>query len=54
MDEILENQIKYLETLLKQYTKISELSGISDNRREETVNRILDKLSELYKLRKKS
>lgn len=52
MDEILENQIKFLETLLKQYTKLSDASGISKQGQEETVNRILDKLSELYKKRK--
>lgn len=53
MDEILEKQIKYLETLLKQYTRISDASGVSDRRREETINEMLDRLSELYKKRKK-
>ncbi len=52
MDEILESQIKYLETLLKQYARISDASGMNDKRREETINGILDRLSELYKKRK--
>ena len=53
MDEILENQIKYLEELAKQYTRISEASGMSTKQQEETMNRLLDSLSELYKKRKK-
>lgn len=53
MDEVLENQIRYLETLLKEYTRISDVSGVSTRSQEETMNRILDSLSELYKKRKK-
>lgn len=53
MDEVLENQIRYLETLLKEYTRISDVSGVSTRSQEETMNRILDRLSELYKKRKK-
>ena len=53
MDEILENQIKYLEELARQYTRISEVSGMSTKQQEETMNRLLDSLSELYKKRKK-
>lgn len=50
-DFILENQIKYLETLLETYNRIAERSGRSWSEREETVNRILDRLQELYRLR---
>lgn len=53
MDEILENEIKYQETLLRQYIRMSEISGVSSKRQEETINQILDSLSKLYKKRKK-
>ena len=52
MDEILELRIKYLETLLRRYQEISEKSGISFESQEETTDRILDELAELYKQRK--
>lgn len=52
MDEILEMQIKFKEELLRQYKRISDLSGISDKSQEQTINRLLDELSELYKQRR--
>lgn len=51
-DDILENRIKFLENLLRTYNRISDNSNISWHSREETVDKILDKLSELYKKRK--
>lgn len=52
MDEILENEIKFNEELIRQYQRLSELSGISTKRQSETIDRILDTLSELYKKRR--
>lgn len=49
MDEAIEMQIKFKEELLRQYKRISDLSGISETSQEETINRLLDELSELYK-----
>lgn len=53
MDELLEMEIKFKEELLRQYKRISDLSGMSDRTQEETINRLLDDLSELYKRRSK-
>lgn len=50
---IVEMEIRKLEALLKVYTRVSEQSDISAHSQEETINNILDKLSELYKLKKK-
>lgn len=52
MDEILEMQIKFKEELLRQYKRISDLSGMSDATQEQTTNRLLDELSKLYKQRR--
>lgn len=52
MDEILEMQIKFKEELLRQYKRISDLSGISDKSQEQTIDRLLEELSELYKQRR--
>ena len=52
MDEILEMQIKFKEELLRQYKRISDLSGMSDSTQEQTINRLLDELSKLYKQRR--
>lgn len=52
MDEILEMQIKFKEELLRQYKRISDLSGISDKSQEQTIDRLLGELSELYKQRR--
>lgn len=52
MDELLEMEIKFKEELLRQYKRISDISGMSDSTQEETINRLLDDLSELYKRRK--
>lgn len=49
----IEMRIKFLEELLHQYTEVSDKAGMSKRTQEETVNRILDKLSKLYKMRKK-
>lgn len=49
MDEAIEMQIKFKEELLRQYKRISDMSGISETSQEETINRLLDELSELYK-----
>lgn len=54
MDEILENEIKFNEELIRQYQRLSELSGISTKRQSETIDRILDTLSELYKKRRQN
>lgn len=42
MDELLEMEIKFKEELLRQYKRISDLSGMSDRAQEETINRLLD------------
>ena len=52
-DEINENRIKFIENILTTYLRVSDKSNISWKRREETLNEALDKLSELYKKRKK-
>ena len=52
MNEILEMQIKFKEELLRQYKRISDLSGMSDSTQEQTINRLLDELSKLYKQRR--
>ena len=49
MNEAIEMQIKFKEELLRQYKRISDLSGISETSQEETINRLLDEFSELYK-----
>lgn len=53
MDEILEMRIKFLETLLNRYRQISEESGMSFRTQEDTIDRLLDELQELYNQRKK-
>ena len=45
-------RIKFLETLLKRYSEISEKSGISFRSQEETIDILLKELEELYKQRK--
>lgn len=52
MDEVLKAKIKFLETLLKRYHDISEKSGISFRSQEETIDRMLKELENLYKQRK--
>ena len=52
-DEINENRIKFLENILTTYLNASKGSGVRWDRKEETLNEALDKLSELYKKRKK-
>lgn len=53
MDDILENEIKFKENLLRTYLRLSEKSGISTRRQQETMDALLDDLSKLYKKRKK-
>ena len=48
----IEMRIKFLEELLHQYTEASDNAGMSKRTQEETADRILKKLSELYKKRK--
>ena len=52
-EEILEKRIEFYENILKTYRKLSDDSGITYSRQERTVDSILDKLSELYKERKR-
>ena len=52
-DEIDEAKIRWYEALLKRYTELSDQSGIGKHSQEETADRILDTLNELYKKRKK-
>ena len=52
-DPIIEMEIRKYEAMLKVYKRISDKSGISIRGQEKTINNILDKLSELYKLKKK-
>ncbi len=52
-DSIIDMEIRKYEAMLKVYKRLSDKSGISVSRQEETINNILDKLSELYKLKKK-
>lgn len=53
MDEALETRIRFLETLLKRYNEISEISGISFKSQEETIDKMLKELETLYKQRNK-
>lgn len=53
MDDILENEIKFKENLLRTYLRLSEKSGICTRRQQETMDSLLDDLSKLYKKRKK-
>ena len=52
MDEILEMRIKFLEALLKRYQEISKKSAITYEKQDETIDRLLTELQELYKQRK--
>jgi hypothetical protein len=45
-------RIKFLEALLKRYNDISEKSGMSFKTQEETIDKLLKELEELYKKRK--
>ena len=53
MDDILENEIKYKETLLGVYIRLSKMSKANSQKYETTINAFLDDLSRLYKKRKK-
>lgn len=44
-------RIKFLETLLRRYQRLSDLSGMSDRTQEETIDNILQELKKLYKKR---
>lgn len=54
MDELLEEEIKYKETLLGVYIRLSKTSKTNGRMYEATLNSLLDELSELYKKRKKN
>lgn len=53
MDELLEQEIKYKETLLGVYIRLSKMSKANSKKYEATINAFLDDLSILYKKRKK-
>lgn len=53
MDDILEMQIKFKEELLRQYKRLSDLSGISNASQQATINKLLDELAKLYEERRK-
>lgn len=50
----IEMRIKFLETLLARYNKISEGSGISFRSQEETIDNFLEELKKLYEQRDKA
>ena len=47
----IEMRIRFLETVLAQYNRISNNSNISFRSQSETIDNYLDELSKLYKLR---
>ena len=49
----IEMRIRFLETVLAQYNRISNNSNISFRSQSETIDNYLDELSKLYKLRDK-
>lgn len=53
MDDILENQIRLKEQILKEYIRLSKSSEGNQRRFEATIDKMLDELGELYKRRKK-
>ena len=53
MDELLEQEIKYKETLLGVYIRLSKMSKANSQKYETTINAFLDDLSRIYKKRKK-
>lgn len=52
-DDILENQIRFYEELLRQYIDINKLRNGGKTSKDEVINRALDELGKLYKKRKK-
>ena len=50
----IEMRIRFLETVLAQYTRISEKSNISFDSQSETIDSFLDELQRLYKERDKA
>lgn len=52
-DEILEQQIKFREELLKQYVEIVKLKNGGELGKNPVIDKALDELNRLYKLRKK-
>ena len=46
-------RIKFLEALLKNYFQVTEESNHKTKQRNETIDRMLEELHELYKLRGK-
>lgn len=47
----IESRIKFLETVLSQYRRLSELSNISFRTQEGTIDEMLDELKKLYEER---
>ena len=47
----IEMRIRFLETVLSQYNRISNNSNISFTSQSETIDKYLEELHELYKLR---
>lgn len=50
----IEMRIKFLETVLAQYTRISDKSNISFRSQSETIDKYLDELQKLYRERDKA
>lgn len=54
MDEILENEIKFKEQILKEYMRLSKIAVDSSRDYEHTIDAMLQELQELYKQRRKN
>ena len=52
-DDILEQQIKFREELLKQYVEIAKLKNGGKLGKNPVIDQALDELNRLYELRKK-
>lgn len=52
-DEILEQQIKFREELLRQYIEINKMRNGGKKSKNEVIDHALDELGKLYKRRKK-
>lgn len=52
MDEILENQIRFKEQILKEYIRLSKGSSANRRKFERTIDKLLDELQKLYRQRK--
>lgn len=52
MDEILENQIRFKEQILREYLRLSRFSVTNQKRYKDTIDRMLEDLEVLYKQRR--